>query len=131
MNIEKFTVSNDPDLYEAFPDVVLTPGGKLICVFNECTHHCDRSYTRIMLTESTDRGRTWSPKHPLTEGTTGLSYYYNCPRISRLADHRLVVIVDKIPRSGETNAAQAKNVMYFSVDEGKNWSSPQVTALNG
>ena len=131
MNIEKFTVSNDPDLYEAFPDVVLTPGGKLICVFNECTHHCDRSYTRIMLTESTDRGRTWSPKHPLTEGTTGLSYYYNCPRISRLADHRLVVIVDKIPRSGETNAAQAKNVMYFSVDEGKNWSSPQDTALNG
>ncbi|MDD3953689.1 MAG: hypothetical protein PHY82_07235 [Lentisphaeria bacterium] len=81
MNIEKFTVSNDPDLYEAWPDVVLTPGGKLICVFNECTHHCDRSYTRIMLTESTDRGRTWSPKHPLTEGSAGLSYYYNCPRI--------------------------------------------------
>ena len=135
MNIEKFTISNDPDLYEAWPDVVLTPGGQLICVFSECTHHRDRSYTRIMLTESTDRGRTWSRKHPLTEGTRNLPYYYNCPRISRLADNRLVVIVDKIPhdgeKEGEKKARQASNVMFFSGDEGKSWSAPRDTALNG
>ncbi|NMA20790.1 MAG: exo-alpha-sialidase, partial [Lentisphaerae bacterium] len=131
MNIAKFTISNDPDLYEAWPDVVLTPSGQLICVFSECTHHCNRSYTRIMLTESTDRGRTWSPKHPLTEGTRDLPYYYNCPRISKLADNRLVVIVDKIPSSGESNERQARNVMFFSSDEGKSWSAPQDTMLNG
>jgi len=60
--IERFTVSRDDTIYEAFPDVALTPSGTLVCVFAECTHHGDRSYTRIMATTSTDRGRTWSAK---------------------------------------------------------------------
>ena len=66
MSIQKFFISRDPVLYEAWPDVALTPGGKLVAVFSECIHHIDRSYTQIMLTESVDRGRTWSPKRPLT-----------------------------------------------------------------
>ena len=69
MSIEKFFISRDPVYYEAWPDVVLTGDGTLVCVFCQCTHHKDRSYTRIMQTESSDRGRTWSPKHPVTEGT--------------------------------------------------------------
>ena len=56
--MEKFCISRDPKLYEAWPDVVLTPSGKLVAVFCECTHHGDRSYSRIMLTDSVDRGRT-------------------------------------------------------------------------
>ena len=105
--IEKFTISNDPEFYEAWPDVALTAGGKLITVFTECTHHGDRSYTRIMLAESIDRGRTWNKKHPLTEGTTGLAYSYNCARISRLKDGRMVIIVDRVPASGEKDCAMA------------------------
>ena len=35
MDIKKYVVSNDPKMYEAWPDVVLTDGGKLICVFSE------------------------------------------------------------------------------------------------
>ena len=46
--IQKFTVSNDPAIYEAWPDVALTDSGKLVCVFSECTHHGNRDYTRIM-----------------------------------------------------------------------------------
>jgi len=60
--ITKYTVSRDDSIYQAWPDVALTPSGKLVCVFSERTHHGDRSYTRIMLTDSTDRGRTRSPK---------------------------------------------------------------------
>ncbi len=45
--IQKFTISRDDTIYEAWPDVVLSPSGKLLCVFAECTHHHDRSYTRI------------------------------------------------------------------------------------
>lgn len=37
MPIQKFTISNDPDFYEAWPDMVLTDAGKLVCVFSECT----------------------------------------------------------------------------------------------
>ncbi|GAF69172.1 unnamed protein product, partial [marine sediment metagenome] len=69
--IEKFIVSRDDGIYEAFPDLALTGSGKLVCVFAECTHHSDRGYTRIMLTTSTDRGRTWSPKRPLSDALRG------------------------------------------------------------
>ena len=68
MNIEKFTVSRDPIRYAGWPDVTLTANGKLVCVFSECTHHCVRSNTQIMLIDSADGGRTWAgflPPGPL------------------------------------------------------------------
>ena len=131
MAIRKFSISNDPSLYEAWPDVVLTDSGKLVCVFSECTHHGNREYTRVMLTESTDRGRTWTPKHPLTEGTRGLSYYYNCARISKLPDGRLAITVDRIPREGETHDYLTVVLIYFSNDDGETWSAPMETPLRG
>ena len=39
MPIQKFTVSNDPSIYEAWPDVVLTDKNKLICVFSESKYN--------------------------------------------------------------------------------------------
>ncbi|MBQ9803603.1 MAG: exo-alpha-sialidase [Lentisphaeria bacterium] len=131
MCIEKFVISRDPAFYEAWPDVALTRSGRLVTVFTECIHHSDRSYTRIMLTESDDRGRTWSQKHPLTEGTAGLPYSYNCARISLLKDGRLVIIVDWVPASGENDSDQAVNVLYFSSDEGNSWSEAVITPLCG
>lgn len=130
--ITKHVVSCDPKIYEAWPDVALTPSGKLICVFSECTHHGNRDYTRIVTVESTDRGRTWSAKKPVTEGTRGLEYYYNCARITQLADGRQCIIVDRMPTGGEgRSAAKAVNLLYFSSDEGKTWSAPQETPLLG
>lgn len=129
--IQKFTVSNDPSVYEAWPDVALTDSGKLVCVFSECTHHGNRDYTRIMLSDSDDRGRSWTPKRPLTEGTRGLSYFYNCARISKLRDGRLAVIVDRVPSEGEEKACFAENVLYFSADDGASWSQPVTTPLRG
>ena len=56
MAIQKFTVSSDDSIYEAWPDRVKTEGGKLICVFTECTAHQNREKARVVITESTDRG---------------------------------------------------------------------------
>ena len=121
--IRKFTVSRDDSIYEAFPDVALTRSGTLVCVFAECTHHGDRSYTRIMLTRSIDRGRTWSAKRPLTEplnkADDGL--WWNCPRISTLADGRLAVVVDRC----------LENILLLSDDEGASWSEPIGTPVYG
>ena len=125
--IQRFTISRDNSIYEAWPDVVLTPANTLICVFAECTHHGDRSYTRIMLTESEDRGRNWTLKHPLTEGTRDLPYY-NCGRIMRLRDGRYVIIVDKVH---EPNEGGGRIQLYFSSDEGNTWSDPVETAARG
>jgi len=130
--MQKFSVSRDDSIYQAWPDVALTRSGSLLCVFSECTHHGDRSYTRIVLVESDDRGRTWSAKRPLTEGTGGLGYYYNCARISALKDGRLCVIVDRCPRGGEAVTAEhASSLLFFSSDGGRTWTDPVETPLKG
>ena len=59
MAIQKFTVSRDDSIYEAWPDVIRTESDKLICVFSECEHHLDRANARLVIRESLDRGRTW------------------------------------------------------------------------
>jgi len=129
--IHTYTVCRDDAFYEAFPDVVLTRSGKMICVFAECIHHADRSYTRIMLTESIDRGRTWTPKRPLTEPTRGYPFW-NCPRISLLRDGRLVVVVDKLFFPEKSAAPDhCQNYLFFSEDEGLTWSAPVETPALG
>ena len=133
MKLEKFLISRDPRWYHAWPDVTLAPDGTMICVFNECTHHADRTHTRIMQCESSDGGRTWTPKHPVTEATDGLSYYYNCPRIFTMPDNKLGVIVDRIPSAGEKGEGMSRsvNVLYRSSDNGKSWSEPEILPLRG
>ncbi|MFW5798611.1 MAG: sialidase family protein [Planctomycetota bacterium] len=131
--IEKFTISNDPTWYEAWPDVTLTPSGKLVCIFSECTHHGDRSYTRVMLADSDDRGRTWSPKRPLTEGlnkTVDRPDYWNCARIVTLAEGRLVAVVDLVAGHCEGRTRQ-DNFLWFSDDEGASWDGPHETPVKG
>lgn len=39
--IQKSSISRDDTLYHAWPDVALTPSGKLVCIFLECTHNRD------------------------------------------------------------------------------------------
>jgi len=126
--IEKFIVSRDDGIYEAFPDVALTPSGKLVCVFAECTSHADRTYTRMMVCDSTDRGRTWSPKRPLTEATRGETFY-DCPRITQLSDGRLAALVDKHHRHGEKRTVE--NSLLFSDNDGETWSEPVLTPAAG
>ncbi|RAV05469.1 sialidase family protein [Paenibacillus sp. YN15] len=123
--LETFIVSRDDTIYEAWPDVVLTDSGKLVAVFSECTHHHDRSYTRIMLADSGDRGRTWMPKRPLTAGTDGYPYW-NCARISKLGDGRLVIAVDRrlASREGEV-------VLWLGDSEGEVWEGPVETPVSG
>jgi hypothetical protein len=130
--IQKFKISHDPAVYQAWPDVALTKSGKLVCVFSECTHHGNRDYTRIVTVESKDRGRTWSAKVPVTEGTKGLPYYYNCARITALRDGRLCIAVDRCPQGGELKTAEhSVNLLYFSSDDGATWSKPLETPVMG
>ncbi|MCZ7648767.1 MAG: glycoside hydrolase [Planctomycetota bacterium] len=138
MPIQKFRVAHDPELYHAWPDVALTPSGKLVCVFSECTHHGDRSYTRFMLTESADRGRSWSPKRPLSEPLrcdAKAGPYWNCARIVALADGRLCAVGDRIRGRSEGNqgglAAEQSNWLWFSADEGAHWDGPHPTPVHG
>ncbi|WP_318615279.1 sialidase family protein [Sporosarcina sp. YIM B06819] len=127
MNIEKFTISRDDQIYEAWPDVVLTKDGQLICVFAECTHHNDRSFTRLVLCKSDDRGRTWSEKQHLTQGTNGIPYW-NCPRISRMKDDRLIIVADKIFAGNELGG---KVYYWIGNSQETAWDGPISTPVTG
>ena len=120
--IQKFNVSRDDSIYEAWPDVVLTDGGKLICVFSECEHHKNREAARVMITESLDRGRTWSQKKPLTEKGSAKEYF-NCARISKLRDGSLAIICDKV---FENENRKAEIWLWRGDSEGECWSEPTV-----
>ena len=130
MAIQKFTVSRDDSVYHAWPDVVLTKGGKLICVFSECVGHLDRSQQRLMICESTDRGRSWSEKKPLTERGEKTNFF-NCPRISRV-DESLVIICDKVEGViGRSETQTNEQYVWFGDAEGEVWSEPVVLPFKG
>ena len=128
MPLQKFTVSKDDRVYEAWPDLVLTDSGKLICVFTECEHHLDRKNSRIMMTESADRGRTWNLKRPFTE-TGEPNSFFNCARISKLQDGRLAVICDKL--DGFDHSKTALTYVWYGDKEGVNWSEPEIFPFHG
>ncbi len=128
MSIQKFVVSKDDSVYEAWPDLVKTNSGKLICVFSECEAHMNRENARIMITESIDRGRTWTPKRPLTQKGSQ-DNYFNCARISKLNDGTLAIIADKL--SGFDKENTALTYVWYGDAEGENWSEPAVLPFNG
>jgi hypothetical protein len=114
--------------------VALTPSGRLVCVFAECTHHRDRSYTRAMVTTSDDRGRTWSPKRGLSEPLNGdpkVDPWWNCPRVSCLADGRLVAVCDRIAGRHEGMGGEQSNWLWTSSDNGESWEGPVATPVEG
>ena len=133
--MQKFIVSRDDSIYEAWPDVVLCNSGRMICVFSECDHHGNRNNARIAYVTSDNRGRTWSAKRYLTEKAVrvpkNMGPYYNCARISKLSDGRIAVVCDLIKGAHENAVENTENHLWFSSDEGRTWDGPIMTPVHG
>ena len=128
--LQKFTVSRDDGVYEAWPDLVLS-GGRLVCTFTECTHHRNRDRSRIVLTYSDDRGRTWSPKVPMTE-YSDRDFFFNNSRLSVMPDGSLIFIVDRVDGTKKYEAGDG-TVQYLrrGTPDGENWSEPEIIPFCG
>ena len=127
MYVKHHVVSRDENIYEAWPDLVQTQSGTLICVFTECDHHLNRDNARLCLVKSHDKGRTWSEKFYLTKKGTDENYF-NCARISELSDNRLVIICDKVYRNENL---MSEIFVWFSEDAGESWSEPYSLGMCG
>lgn len=131
MSISKFTVSRDDSVYEAWPDLALTVGGKLICVFMECASHADRTNSSVVMCTSEDRGRTWSEKRPISE-LSQKDWNFNCPSIKRMRDDSLIVLCDRTDRSQGTEYGP-NNAIYLwrGNSEGTRWEEAVVLPIGG
>lgn len=54
--MQKFIVSRDDTIYEAWPDLAMGADGRLVCIFSECTAHTNRELARLTIRISDDRG---------------------------------------------------------------------------
>ena len=126
--MQKFVINKDDSFFEAWPDIVRTDSGKLICVFTECKAHTDRENARLALCESVDRGRTWSQKRYLTEKGSN-NDNFNCPRISKLRDGTLAVICDRV--FGFDKYETAETYVWRGDSEGITWGKPEVYPFHG
>ncbi len=136
MPITRTTVSRDDSIYEMVPDVVRLPNGRLICIYREGDGHSAHHFSRIVYRESRDSGHSWSDKRVLVAATpdqTGVMMKWNCPRIQRMKDGRLLALCDIYPHPpGEkTDLRNARVVFWWSEDDGQTWSEPTRTEVCG
>lgn len=128
--MEKFIVSRDENIYEAWPDVVLADNGELICVFSECEHHGNRNLARLCVVTSKDKGRHWSDKTYLTSRGVKTDYF-NCARISKHRDGTLYIVCDRIVGGDEDVRENTLSYLWKSEDNGKSWSDAKKLPVNG
>lgn len=125
----RVVIAEKPGRYLAFPDVVRTVSGKLLCAFREADIHypAREQETWLQLCCSSDQGTTWSSPQPFPHEPHGKdSYAWHCPRLTLLTDGRIALTCDRTNRNGVPEA-----YVSFSSDEGTTWSDPIATGARG
>jgi sialidase-1 len=135
MAVKRVTITNEPGVYECFPDVVATPSGRLVLAYRESDSHAAGAFSHLPWRISDDGGETWCGKRYLVRSAAedGVLWKWNCPRLSLLGDGRLALVCDHYPQPpGERYGRQPPVVyVWFSCDDGETWDGPHPTAAEG
>ncbi len=133
--IEKFTISRDDSIYECFPDVCMTDTGRLVITYRESDGHSCQEYSHLLCRTSDDQGQTWSDKLYLvkSEAEGGVLFKWNCPRVSQLADGRVIILCDGYPVPPGEGGSQydSKIFLWTSEDDGATFTGPVETPVCG
>ena len=127
-----FDVWRHPGRFTKNPDIVELPSGQLMLVYSDTEQHLSREDQYLTLLVSDDQGKTWRQhgvvdSHDLREGEERLV----TPRLSRLADGRLVVLIDQ-DDWGHFHEDQPPGLMcYWSADNGDTWTKAQHLTVKG
>ncbi len=137
--IKRVEIARNDRVYESFPDVCLLSSGRMICAYREADTHI-ASTSRLMLTLSDDKGVTWSQARQLDSRSSFAedSAVWHDPLVSQLNDGRIVIVCTKqiFPDEAESQLFPESKSFYqtflwFSNDEGENWTSPHLTEIEG
>ena len=110
------TIFRKPGSHHGFPDVAQAGKDHLVCVWRNSSH-TGGGGDGLSVAHSYDLGRTWDEptRVPTPQGT-----HPNCPRLQRLKDGTLLLLVD-VPSGGDQTVATWDLLLYDSRDEGKTW----------
>jgi sialidase-1 len=129
--MQQFEVSREDNIFEGHPwGLVRTESDRLVCFFQEETHHGAQGYRRGVYTVSDDRGRTWSDKRPITKPS-----YLADPDWPRqvaaqpdvLGDGRIVAVTQE----GDDWTDDTDTYLWTSEDEAESWQGPHETPCDG
>jgi len=127
-----FEIWRSPGRFTKNPDIVVLPSGRLLLIYSDTDGHWSRETQILTLLASDDQGKTWFKyreiaKHDLRKGEERLV----TPRLSRLSDGRLVVLIDQ-DDYGHFHEDQPPGILAFgSDDDGNTWSEAQDTGIMG
>ena len=127
-----FDIWRSPGRFTKNPDIIALPSGRLMLIYSDTDAHWSQVNQILTLLASDDGGRTWF-KHReidqanLQEGDERLV----TPRLSRLRDGRLVVIIDHDDHSHFHEDQPAGNWLYWSHDDGDSWTTAYKPAIGG
>ncbi len=132
VNHKVFDIWRSPNRFTKNPDLIALPSGRLMLIYADTDAHWSLQNQVLTLLASDDDGRTWF-KHreidraDLTKGEERLV----TPRLSRLNDGRLVVIIDHNDDTHFHEDQPPGNWLYWSEDNGNTWTERQTNAILG
>ena len=118
-NSRHVLIDRDDDIYQAYVDVALTNSGKLVCVWRETAAHAAGTWSRLVMKNSSDLGKTWSQRMILDDGA---KIDWLLSNVVRLKDGRFVI--NAVTTTGD-------GYLFWSEDDGERWSGPQPTGTKG
>ncbi|HRE07437.1 MAG TPA: sialidase family protein, partial [Opitutaceae bacterium] len=124
-----FDVWRNPGRFTKNPDIIELPSGRLMLVYSDTDRHLSQEDQHLILLVSDDQGLTWRrhrtvDSHDLRKGEERLV----TPRLSRLKDGRLVVLIDQ-DDWGHFHEDQPPGIMiYWSHDQGDTWTRAETLA---
>ena len=127
-----FDVWRNPGRFTKNPDVIELASGRLMLVYSDTEKHFSVEDQHLVLLVSDDQGKTWRKhavvdSHDMRKGEERLV----TPRLSRLKDGRLVVLIDQ-DDFGHFHEDQPAGIMcYWSSDNGDTWTKPQKLTVKG
>ncbi len=127
-----FEVWRSPGRFTKNPDIVRLSSGRLLLIYSDNDAHWSQENQILTLLASDDDGITWFKhrevaRHDLDKGEGR----FMTPRLSLLADGRVVVLIDQDDYSHFHEEQPPGNLAFWSSDNGDTWSDAQETGIKG